>query len=96
MPCGVGVTVVVEGVVGAVTADTVSPEALRLTGITEKPCGTALLNTTAVFGSYVVNEVSGEATSMNLESGVVLSIVPTPLLIATGPNGVITPLSSTV
>src|SRR5215212_2527997 len=55
---------------GAPTAETFSPSALVI-GMTVKPSGTALLNSTFVFGSYAVKEGSGDATSMNFESGVV-------------------------
>ena len=41
-----------------------------------------------VFGSYAVKAGSGEATSMNLESGVVAASVPVPFVIATGPSAV--------
>jgi hypothetical protein len=92
-----GVTVVVLGVVvppGVVVAETLSPEAL-VKGITAKPSGTALRKTIFVLGSYVVNAGSGEAISMNFESGVVAASVPAPFEIATGPRAVTTPLSST-
>jgi hypothetical protein len=93
-----GVTVVVLGVVvvppGVVVAETLSPEAL-VKGITAKPSGTALRKTIFVLGSYVVNAGSGEAISMNFESGVVAASVPAPFEIVTGPRAVTTPLSST-
>src|ERR671915_440582 len=87
---GVVVVVVLAG--WAVVAATFSPSAL-VNGTTEKPSGTALLNRTLVFGSYAVKAGSGEATSMNLDSGVVAANVPVPFEIATGPRAVTTPLS---
>src|SRR6185369_1872804 len=92
---GVAVTVVCAcAALGAATADTVSPAGL-VNGITVKPSGTALLNITLVLASYAVKAGSGEATSMNLESGVVAISVPVPFEMATGPRAVTTPLSST-
>ena len=86
--------VVVVLATGAVTAATFSPSAL-VTGTTAKPSGTALLNRTLVFLSYAVRAGSGDATSMNFDSGVVAANVPVPFEIATGPRAVTTPLSST-
>src|ERR1044072_1519993 len=79
---------------GAATAATVSPAGV-VNGTTVKPSGTALLKRIFVFASYAVKADSGEATSMNLESGVVAISVPVPLEMATGPSAVTTPLSST-
>lgn len=77
-----------------VAAAIFSPDAL-VSGITAKPSGTALRKNTLVLDSYAVNADSGEAISMNLESGVVAAKVPVPFEIATGPRAVTTPLSST-